>query len=248
MSLSGRSVIVTGAGSGIGRSIAATAAGQGARVSLVGRREAQLKQAATEIEGETHVVVADVAGHDFAGEVVDSVVERFGEIDVVVNNAGQARFGRLDAVDLAEFSSMLAVNVVGPAGLIRAALPFLRRGQGAVVNVSSVAGVLSMPGRSFYGASKAAINSLTRSLARELAPEIRVNAVLPGPVDTPLWTTLGLTEAQTEALRDGLIADTPMNRFGGADEVARWVCALADPEFSGWITGALIPVDGGRTS
>lgn len=105
-----------------------------------------------------------------------------------------------------------------------------------------------MPGRSFYGASKAALNSLTRSLARELAPDVRVNAVLPGPVDTPMWSDLGLDPEQAASLRSSLLAATPMGRFGRPDEVARWVCGLLDPELSGWITGALIAVDGGRTS
>jgi NAD(P)-dependent dehydrogenase (short-subunit alcohol dehydrogenase family) len=166
----------------------------------------------------------------------------------VVNNAGLARFGKLDEIDLSEFEDMLRINVRAPAELIRCALPQLRRNRGSVVNVTSVAGVLSMPGRSFYGASKAALNSLTKSLARELAPDVRINAILPGPVDTPMWSELGLSDAGTQSLRTDLMASTPMGRFGGGDEIARWVCLLLDTEVSGWVTGALIPVDGGRTT
>ncbi|MFC7721131.1 SDR family NAD(P)-dependent oxidoreductase [Nonomuraea recticatena] len=246
MSLQGRSVVITGAGTGIGRAIAERALKEGALVTAVGRRRAALEELAT--DGPAQAVPEDVAAPGAADRIVRAAVERFGALHGVVNNAGLARFGRLEEADLEEFDRMLAVNVRAPAELIRCALPHLRAVGGAVVNVSSVGGVLSMPGRSCYGASKAALNSLTRSLARELAPEVRVNAVLPGPVDTPMWQELGLTPEGTRDLRENLLSATPMGRFGTGEEIARWVCQLLDPDLAGWITGALVPVDGGRTT
>ncbi|MGP3977746.1 SDR family NAD(P)-dependent oxidoreductase [Streptomyces sp. 8N114] len=248
MSVEGLSVLVTGAGTGIGRSIALCAAREGAFVTAVGRRAEPLREVADKSPGTIEAVPADVTADGAPERIVAAALERFGRLDAVVNNAGLARFGRLADTGLDELDAMLAVNVRAPAALIRAALPHLEPAHGSVVNVSSVAGTLAMPGRAYYGAGKAALNSLTRSLARELAPAVRVNAVLPGPVDTPLWHGAGMTEDEQESLRAGLLADTPMGRFGEGDEIAGWVCRLIDPEQSGWVTGALIPVDGGRTA
>ncbi|MCS0639057.1 SDR family oxidoreductase [Streptomyces sp. LP05-1] len=248
MSLVGRSVTVTGAGSGIGRGIAERLSREGALLTVAGRREAPLKELADRLEGPVRVVAVDVTAPGAARRIVDAAVERYGRLDALVNNAGLARFAPLEDAEPADLDAMVAVHVRAPAELVRRALPHLRERRGSVVNVSSVGGTLAMPGRAYYGASKAALNSLTRSLARELAPEVRVNAVLPGPVDTPMWQDAGLTGDQIENLRTTLLAATPMGRFGTGDEVARSVCFLLDPERSGWITGALLPVDGGRTA
>ncbi|MEE1835720.1 SDR family NAD(P)-dependent oxidoreductase [Streptomyces sp. SP17KL33] len=248
MTLAGKSVIITGAATGIGRGITECVLKEGAVVTVVGRREEPLRELAERFGDAVHVVAQDVAAPGAAERIVAAATMRFGGIDAVVNNAGLARFGTLDAADPALFDAMFAVNVRAPAELVRCALPHLRDRRGSIVNISSVGGVLAMPGRSFYGATKAALNSLTRSLAVELAPDVRVNAILPGPVLTPMWDGTGLDTAGAERLRAGLIASTPMGRFGEHREVGRWVCLLIDPEVSGWVTGALMPVDGGRTA
>ncbi|MFI6763455.1 SDR family NAD(P)-dependent oxidoreductase [Micromonospora sp. NPDC050417] len=248
MTLDGMSVVVTGAATGIGLGITECLLKSGANVTVVGRREQPLRELADRHGSAVAVVVADVCAPGAADQAVVAAVDSFGGVDALVNNAGLARFGTIDTLDPAHFDAMFAVNVRAPADLIRCALPLLRTSRGSVVNVSSVGGVLSMPGRAYYGATKAAINSLTRSLARELAPDVRVNAILPGPVDTPMWTGTGLDAAGMEQLRTDLVASTPLGRFGDAAEIGRWVCMLLDPELSGWITGALIPVDGGRTA
>ncbi|AIR96929.1 SDR family NAD(P)-dependent oxidoreductase [Streptomyces glaucescens] len=248
MTLDGKSVVITGAATGIGRGITECVVKAGARVTLVGRREEPLRDLADRYGPAVAYVAQDVSAPGAAERIVATAADRFGGVDAVVNNAGLARFGRLDESDPALFDAMFAVNVRAPAELVRRALPHLRARRGSVVNISSVGAVLSMPGRSFYGATKAALNSLTRSLARELAPDVRVNAIMPGPVDTPMWNETGLDEAATERLRVDLRSSTPMGRFGEDTEIGRWVCMLLDPESSGWVTGALIPVDGGRTA
>ncbi|MFI9530637.1 SDR family NAD(P)-dependent oxidoreductase [Micromonospora rosaria] len=246
--IAGRTVIVTGAGTGMGRAIAEHLLARDATVVAVGRREAALRRLTAAGDHRVEVIATDITRPGAAEHIVAAATARFGTVHGLVNNAGLARFAALDTATDDDFDRLLATNVRAPAALIRAALPHLRQHRGAVVNVSSVGGVLAMPGRSLYGASKAALNSLTRSLARELAPDVRVNAVLPGPVDTPMWDDMGLDTAASAALRSSLLAATPLGRFGQPAEVAGWVCGLLDPEFSGWITGALIPVDGGRTS
>jgi NAD(P)-dependent dehydrogenase (short-subunit alcohol dehydrogenase family) len=249
MSLDGKTFLVTGAGSGIGRAVARRLLDSGARVTLVGRRVAPLKETAGPYT-DAYVLAhpADIGRPGDADGAVRAALDRFGTLDGLVNNAGLARFGPLAEADPHDLDAMLGVNLLGPAHLIRAALPALRAGSGSVVNVTSVGGALAMPNRAMYGASKAALNSLTRSLARELAPLVRVNAVLPGPVDTPMYDDLGLTPEKVGNLRKDMVESTPLGRFGKPEEIAAWVCHLLDPEVSAWVTGALIPVDGGRTS
>lgn len=259
-------VAVTGAGSGIGRAVAVRLAAAGGTVIAIGRRPGPLASLASPASQMAKAPPAadQVSGGEDGGlvlplpmDVADPaaperlrafVAERFGRLDALVNCAGLARFARLETADLDDFDRMMAVNVRAPAALTQALLPALIEAGGSVVNVTSVGGVLAMPGRSFYGASKAAVNSLTRSLARELAPQVRVNAVVPGPVDTPMYDDLGLDSEEVESLRKTLLDSTPMARFAAPDEVAVWVCALVDPKQSGWITGALLAVDGGRSA
>ncbi|MER5766611.1 SDR family NAD(P)-dependent oxidoreductase [Streptomyces sp. NPDC001985] len=254
MSLVGKAFLVTGAGSGIGSATAAALVRSGADVVVLGRRAQPLHALRTALgasgapeHGRVAVVPADVGAAGTGERALAAALESFGRLDGLVNNAGLARFAPIDEAAPDDLDAMFTVNVSGPVRLIRACLPQLRQHRGSVVNVSSVGGVLSMPGRSLYGATKAALNSLTRSLARELAPTVRVNALLPGPVETPMYDDLGLGPERTARLREDLVAATPMGRFGGPDEVARWVCHLLD-DASGWVTGALIPIDGGRTA
>ncbi|MGC4892245.1 SDR family NAD(P)-dependent oxidoreductase [Micromonospora sp. DT31] len=240
-------VVVTGAGSGIGRAVAQRLLGAGDTVIAVGRRADPLESLTAQAAGAVVPVPMDITEPTAPARLRALVQERFARLDGLVNCAGLARFAPLPSADLTDLDRMLAVNLRAPAALIQALLPALADAGGSVVNVTSVGGVLAMPGRSMYGATKAAINSLTRSLARELAPRVRVNAVVPGPVDTPMYDDLGLAPAQTQALRDGLLDSTPMARFGRPEEVAKWVHVLLDRDLSGWVTGALIAVDGGRS-
>lgn len=245
MSLRGHAVVVTGAGSGIGRAVAEQLVRLGAWVTAVGRRAEPLESMAGD---QVLPLAVDVTEPGAADEVVAATIERFGDVDAVVNNAGLARFAPLEQADPADFTAMLAVNLIAPVAMVCAAIGQLRERRGSMVNVTSVGGVLPMPNRSLYGATKAALNSLTRSFALEFAPAVRVNAVLPGPVDTPMYDDLGLSPDRSAALRRDMVAATPMGRFGQPAEVADWVCRLIDDDVSGWMTGVLLPVDGGRTA
>ncbi len=247
--LDGQVIVVTGAGTGTGRATAVEAAVRGARLVVVGRRRCLLDETAHACgaHGATPMILAmDVTLAEAPAQIVDAVACRFGRIDGLVNNAGLARFCALEGSRDEDILAMLAVNLLAPLRLIRAAAGTLRAAGGAVVNVSSIGGVVATPGRAAYGATKAALNHLTRSLARELAPDIRVNAVLPGAVDTPMYDDLGLDATTAVRLKDEMIRTTPAGRMGRPDEVARWICHLLDRQ-NAWVTGSLVTIDGGRS-
>ncbi|MFC5290103.1 SDR family NAD(P)-dependent oxidoreductase [Actinokineospora guangxiensis] len=249
MGLHGKAVVVTGAGTGIGAATAIAVAARGASVALVGRRRDALEDtaAAARDRGARQVVViaADLAVDADVERVAEIALAELDGVDGLVNNAGVGRFAPLREADVADLRYMFDLHVTAPAQLIQAFLPSLVRRRGSVVNVTSVAGSLAAPERSFYGATKAAANHLTRSLAKELAPAVRVNAVVPGPVDTPIYDQLPLSADGLADFRAALVAATPAGRFGTPEEVAPWICALLDTS-AAWMTGVLLPVDGGR--
>jgi NAD(P)-dependent dehydrogenase (short-subunit alcohol dehydrogenase family) len=244
--------IITGAGSGLGRELAKTLAKRGRPLALVGRRPERLWQTRVAcidagIPGDKcRVLPLDVTEQGAAKRVVTDTISSLGGIAAVVNNAGLARFARLEDGDPADWQRMLWVNVLAPAMLIREAIPALRASGGVVINVGSIGGMLSLPERALYGASKAALAHLTRSLARELAPAIRVNAVLPGPVDTEMYDHLNLDEQAVAGLREDLVRSTPLGRMGRVEEVVPWIEHLLGAA-GRWVTGSLVVIDGGRS-
>ncbi len=231
-----RVAIVTGGGTGIGAATARLLAERGATVALVGRRAAVLESLAAEIGG----LAADPAA---PRDIVDAVLAETGRLDVVVNNAAHFRLERFGELTVEEIDAHLAVNVRATFLLSQAALPALRRSPAAaIVNVSSAAALMYRRGQAVYGATKAAIEHLTKQLAAELAPDrIRVNAVRPGPTDTPLY---GRPDNPRERLEQ-IAQQVPLGRIGRPEEVAWWIAALADPAAE-WVTGAVVAVDGGR--
>ncbi|MEU5692692.1 SDR family oxidoreductase [Actinosynnema sp. NPDC020468] len=232
-----RVVVVTGGGTGIGAAAARGFLAEGATVVAVGRRAGVVGA----VDG-VHPLVADVTAD--AERVVGEVLERFGRVDVLVNNAGIVRDGALGAVRREDVEDQVATNLVAPLLLTQAALPSLRDG-GVVVNVSTAVGQRGWPTNSAYAATKAGLDALTRSWAVELAPfGVRVNAVAPGAIDTPIADHQGLSPERKAALRAWQLAHTPAGRIGRAEEVARAVVFLASPD-SAFITGVVLPVDGG---
>jgi NAD(P)-dependent dehydrogenase (short-subunit alcohol dehydrogenase family) len=239
-----KTVIVTGAGSGIGRATAIAFANAGANVLGVGRREESLHETASKHPGVT-TFVADVCADGASEAVVAEAARRWGRVDVLVNNAGAAAIVPLGDVTGARITELFALNVTAPSLLARAALPYLRDVRGSIVNVSSTFGHKPFPGGSHYAASKSAIESLTRSWALELAgDDVRVNAVAPGPTESGALVAAGLPDEVVEKIKQDEAEQIPLGRRGRPEEIAAWIVHLADPA-STWLTGQILTVDGG---
>ncbi|MFC3898222.1 SDR family NAD(P)-dependent oxidoreductase [Lentzea rhizosphaerae] len=226
MELQGQRALVTGATSGIGRAVAAKLAEAGATVITTGRRAL----------GGTRHVVADLGNLDDVRRLADEV----GEVDVLVNNAGIFPFGPTLEQDVETYEQVFNVNVRGPYFLTAALLPkMIAKGGGSIINISSVTARTGTPIMSVYGASKAALDSLTLSWAVEFGGHgIRVNSVAPG---------LTRTEKVEENLGDAIehvVASTPLGRAGEPEEIAEAVLFLASPR-SSFLTGSVVTADGG---
>ena len=238
-------VLITGAGAGIGRAAALQFAQQGARVVVTGRREGKL-QALADAHPNIDFVVADVANPDDAQRTVDAVIEKWGALDTLVNNAGAGAILPLAQASAQQVVHIFAVNVVGPSLLVTAALPHLKAARGAIVNLSSTFGHKAAGSLSHYAGSKAAIEHMTRCWALELAPDgVRVNAVAAGPTETDfLIERMQLTAEQAEDVKANERRQIPLGRRGVPDEIAAWIVSLASPS-AAWVTGQVITVDGG---
>ena len=231
--------IVTGGASGIGAAIARRLHDGGAQAAVLDR--------APEGADPAHAAfAADVSDRASVDAAVTAVAERFGRIDIVINNAGIGSIGNIAANGDDEWARVLSINVTGIARVTAAALPWLRRSPAAaVVNTSSIAATAGLPERALYTASKGAVLSLTRAMAADhLREGIRVNAVNPGTADTPWIGRLLSQAADPEAERAALNARQPHGRLVSADEVAGAVAYLASPR-AGSTTGVALAVDGG---
>ncbi len=246
--------LVTGASSGIGRATALALAREGARVMAAGRRRERLDAVVGEIaadhasrgaRGEAACVVGDVRDEATANAWVTATVERFGGLDVLVNAAGVIGNGGVTELASAEWDRVMDSNLRSLYLMTRAAAPELIKRKGGIVNLSSVAATRPYAGLLAYCVSKAGVDALTRCSALDLAPHgVRVNAVNPGVVVTELHTVTNAV-ADYAGFLERSKTTHPLGRVGQADEVAAAILYLLSAE-AGWITGATLPIDGGR--
>jgi NAD(P)-dependent dehydrogenase (short-subunit alcohol dehydrogenase family) len=240
-------VLITGASSGIGRATALQFAKRGARLVLGSRNEEVARRVIVELESVPNAQVVyrktDVAREADARGLVDLAIERFGRLDVAVNNAAMEVRGRIDAFDEEAYTRLFDVNVKGMFFAMKAQVAAMRgSGGGAIVNLSSTGGSRGMAGMSVYAASKHAVEGLSKSAALELAAEhIRVNVIAPGPTLTPMLDRV--TDGHPEAFAKRV----PLGRAGQPEEVARAIFWLASEEAS-FVNGAVLAVNGGITA
>jgi NAD(P)-dependent dehydrogenase (short-subunit alcohol dehydrogenase family) len=246
--LDGKVAIVTGASKGIGEAIARGLAESGAKVVVSSRQQEAVDAVAASIRGgggEAVGIAAHVGDMEQAGALVDRAAERFGGVDIIVNNAGtNPVFGEVIDTDGGVFDKIMAVNVKGPLEIAKRAYPWLRkRGGGSIINISSIGGVSPEPHLGLYSVSKAALISLTKVLATEWGPaNIRVNAICPGYVRTKfsraLWDDKEILKRFTNK--------APLGRIAEPDEIAPLAVFLAG-DAAAYCTGGVFLVDGGYT-
>ncbi len=241
--LDGRIALVTGASQGIGRACALELARAGATVALAARNEGKLAEAVAEIEaagGKAAAFALDVAGEESIKACAKAALDRFGKVEILVNNAGITRDGLMLRMKRADWDEVLTTNLTGAFLLTQALLSaMLKNRWGRIVNISSVVGRTGQAGQVNYAASKAGLIGLTRSMAREVASRnVTVNAVAPGYIETPMTAVLD------EKQRTAMMATIPLGRPGTDLEIAQAVAFLAS-DAAGYITGHVLDVNGG---
>jgi len=236
--------IVTGAGRGIGHAIALRLANEGARVASVNRSEANAQRTADEINAaraETAKAYAvDVADHAAVQKTGAQILEDFGRVDILINNAGVTRDGLSMRMSIDDWETVVDTNLKGAFSFTQAVMrPMIKQRSGRIINISSIAGLTGNAGQANYAASKAGLIGLTKSLARELASRnITVNAVAPGFIVTDMTGVL------SDEVKKAILAKIPLGKFGEGEDIAAAVAFLAAPEAK-FITGQVLTVDGG---
>ena len=238
-----RTALVTGASQGIGRAIAVALARTGHQVALAARNEANLAAVKQEIEaagGIAEMCPMDIGSEDSIRAGAKAALARFGAVHVLVNNAGITRDTLALRMKAADFEDVLRSNLTGAFLLTQALLqPMMKARWGRIINITSVVGETGAAGQSNYAASKAGLIGLTKALARELSSRaITVNAIAPGFIQT------AMTEALSAEQKTGILAQIPLGRYGGVDDIAAAAVFLAS-EQAGYITGHTLDVNGG---
>ena len=247
--LEGKRAIVTGAGAGIGEAIAIRLSGEGARVALADLDEGAAERVAGKLDAKTLARGTDVTRAEEVEALVQSVVERWGGLDVMVNNAGVGVAGTTPETSEEDWERLMAVNLKGTFLGIKYAIPAMRdSGGGSIVNISSVAALVGIPDRAAYSATKGGILALTKAAAIDHVGEgVRVNCIAPGTVDTPWVGRITAGYDDPEEARARMEARQPHGRFVTPEEIAAMAAYLASDESASCI-GACMVVDGGVTA
>ena len=241
--LANKVAVVTGAGRGIGRAVALAYARMGADVACVSRTEENSAKAAAEVEAlgrRAWAVAVDVSDTAAVNAAAGKILDDAGRVDILVNNAGVTRDNLLMRMSEEDWDTVLNTNLKGAFNFTKALTrPFIKQRSGRIINIASVIGLIGNAGQSNYAASKAALIGFTKSVARELAPRgITVNAIAPGFIETDMTAALG------DKVREGILGNVPLGRFGSSDDIAHAAVFLA-MEPSDYITGQVLTVDGG---
>ncbi|XP_040170260.1 3-oxoacyl-[acyl-carrier-protein] reductase FabG-like [Anopheles arabiensis] len=246
MNLAGKVVLITGASSGIGAATALKFSQLGASLALTGRKLDNLNEVASQCGGSPFVVAGDISKEADTERVLKATIEKYGKLDVLVNNAGIIETGTIETTSLEQYDRVMNTNIRAVYHLTMLAVPHLLQSRGNVVNVSSVNGIRSFPGVLAYNISKMAVDQFTRCVALELAAKgVRVNCVNPGVTVTNLHKRGGMDEQTYAKFLEHSKNTHAMGRPGQASEVADAIVFLASDAAS-FITGASLPIDGGR--
>lgn len=242
MELKGKNVFITGSTRGIGLAMAHKFASLGANIVLNGRREIDevLVSEFSDYGVQVVSISGDVSDSTDAKRMVEETIEKLGSVDILVNNAGITKDKLMLKLTEEDFEQVLKVNLVGAFNMTQAVLkPMSKARQGAVINVSSVVGLIGNVGQANYAASKAGLIGFTKSVAREVAARnVRVNAIAPGMIESDM------TDILSDKVKEATLAQIPMKRFGNTSEVAEVAVFLARQEY---LTGQVIAIDGGLT-
>ena len=242
--LTDKIAVVTGASRGIGREIAKTLASKGAVVIVnYNGSTAKAEEVVKEIEeagGRAEAMQCNVSDFESAGEMLSAVVKKYGRVDILVNNAGITRDGLLMKMTEADFDAVMDTNLKGAFNCMQhVSRQMLKQRSGRIINMASVVGLMGNAGQANYGASKAGLIGMTKCVARELASRgITCNAVAPGFIVTEM------TDVLSDAVKEAMVAQIPLKKFGTTQDVAKTVAFLASDDAS-YITGQVISVDGG---
>ena len=244
-SVEGKVALITGSGSGMGRATSYVFAEAGAKVVVSDINEKQIEEVSSEINSSSGTClkqILDVTNQENINEVIANVIEEFGQLDILINNAGISIPTTIDDENYeANWDRTFDVLLKGQVNLIRAALPFIRESDcGRIVNISSTEGLGATPRISPYTSAKHGVIGLTRSLAAELGSQgITVNCICPGPINTAMTAAIPIEDKQIYARRR-----VPLKRYGEPEEVAHMTLSLCLPAAS-FVNGAVLPVDGG---
>lgn len=242
MDLEGKVAIITGGSSGIGKAIAERYAWEGMEVVIADVNVEKGQKLADEVGCD--FIECDVSEQEQVESLVEEAVERFGRLDVMVNNAGIGSQAAIEEMDIEDYHKIRSIDLDGVVYGCKAAAPHLKDTQGCIINIASIYGLVGGVGATAYNAAKGGVVNLTRSVADDLAEyDVRVNSICPGFVKTPMTEEA----LQEEEFSDHVLGETPLGRVAEPEEIAGPAAFLASEEAS-YITGVNLPVDGGWTS